>query len=208
MATGVIDITLEELVAELSRRERQDPLAEVYDPTDNQLRVHRSRTQVTIAQGANRAGKTTSLVAEALYYCLHRPVHAELPDAPVTVWYVMPSLGMFQRVIYPILTQFLPWGVVQSFPTKPAPVITFTNGSTLHFLSGDMRQRRLQGAKVNLVIMDETPDEGAYDELQARTMDTRGRILLGFLPDQASGWVDTRLVIPAQIGDLKTLPTL
>ena len=205
--TAVIaqDTTLEELVRELERRERQDPLAESYTPTDNQIVIHRSRASVTIAQGANRAGKSTCLVAECLYYCLHRPVYAELPRGPVTVWYVMPSLGMFQRVIYPILTKLLPWGVVQSFPTKPYPVITFTNGSTLHFLSADMRQRRLQGASVHLIVMDETPDEPAFDELQARVMDTRGRVLLGFLPDQASGWVDTRLVIPYQIGDRKDI---
>ena len=204
MAVAVAaNISLEELVQELDRRERRDPLAEVYTPTARQLEIHRSRAPVTIAQGANRAGKSTCLVAEALLYCLHRPAYAELPEAPVTVWYVMPSLGMFIRVIYPILTKLLPWGVVQSFPTKPSPIITFTNGSQLHFLSADMRQRRLQGASVHLVIMDETPDEMSFNELQARTMDTRGRVLLGFLPDQSSGWVDSRLVIPFQTGDRK-----
>ncbi len=201
MPKKAADLTLQELVEELGRRERSDPLAEVYTPTSNQLLVHQSRATVTIVQGANRAGKTTCLVADDLLYCLHRPVHAEMPEGPIMVWYLMPSLGMFQRVIYPILLKLLPLGVVQSFPTRPQPIITFTNGSTLHFLSADMKRRRLQGGKVHKITMDETPDESAFDELQARTMDTHGRIALGYLPDQASGWVDDRLIIPHQLGE-------
>lgn len=194
-------LSLEDLVQELQRRERVDPLAETYTPTARQLEVHRSRVDVTIVQGANRAGKSYCLIAEALLYCLHRPAYAELPPAPVTVWYVMPSLGMFERTVYPILTRLLPANVVQSFPQKPQPKITFTNGSVLYFLSADMKHRRLAGAAVDLVVMDETPEEQPFDELQARTMSTGGRIVLGFLPDQASGWVDSRLVIPWKAGD-------
>ena len=198
-------ISLDELVQELQRRERSDPLAEVYEPTARQIEVHKCRTQVCVISGANRSGKTYSMVADALYFCLHRPVYAELPSSPVTVWYIMPSLGMFERAIYPILTRLLPIGVVQSFPVRPQPIMTFTNGSKLYFLSSDMKKRRLAAAAVDQIYMDETPDEAAYDELQARTMSTRGRIILGFLPEQTSEWVETRLEIPWRAGDRRDI---
>lgn len=195
-------LTLQDLEAELLRRKRQDPIGEVYTPTDQQLKVHRARNPITVVLGANRAGKSTSLVVEALLYCLGRAPYAEVRPVPVDVYYVMPSMTMFERVIFPIFARMVPQGTVQSFVTKPNAVVTFSNGSRLHFLSADMKQRRLQGFESPLIIMDETPDESAFDELVARVQTLRGRVILGFAPiDQASDWVRDRLFIPWQAGD-------
>jgi phage terminase large subunit-like protein len=201
--TKLPEMTLAELVDELDRRERTDPLAEVYTPTAKQQELHACRAPVTIVMGANRAGKSFGMIADALYTCLHRPVYAELPPAPVVVWYVVPSLGMYRRAIHPILMKLLPHESVRAFAMVPHPIFSFTNGSSLYVLSADMRQKRLAAAAVDQVYMDESPDEAAYDELLARLMSTRGRIILGFLPDQASGWVDTRLVTPYEAGDVR-----
>jgi phage terminase large subunit-like protein len=87
-------------------------------------------------------------------------------------------------------------------------VVYFTNGSELHFLSADMKQRRLQGASVDLVIMDETPIEEVFQELQARVMDRRGRVIMVFAPveEEANSrnriqWIFDQLYIPWNAGD-------
>jgi phage terminase large subunit-like protein len=204
-AASVLPDTIEEIREELRRRARRDPLAEVYQPTERQEQVHQCRKRILVVQGANRAGKSTCLVAETLYYALHRNQHAEIPAGPLTIWYVMPSLGMFERVIYPILRAYLPEGAATSFRTRPNPVLTFLDGSVIHFLSADMQQRRLQGGKVHLIVMDETPNERAFDELVARIGDTRGRIILGFLPEEVSEWVEDRMVTPYLAGDKRDI---
>jgi len=200
---AVAELHLDDLLEELARRERVDPLAESYSPgSDKHLALHRSRKPLTIVYGANRAGKTTALVCEALNYCLGRRTYAELPPPPVTVWYVVPSMTMWERVVYPVFLKWCPQNQIHSFTQKPSCVVTFTNGSQLHFLSADMRQRRLQGGTVHLVIMDETPDKRAFNELQARVMSTRGRVILGFAPVESdSNWVRDELYLPWEAGD-------
>lgn len=199
--------TLRELEAELKRRELEDPLALSYKPHERQLQAHHSRKNVTLVVGGNRSGKTYYAVAEALFYATGRSVYAEVPDAPITVWYVMPSLPMFRRTVLPVLRRLAPRSLIVPTPngdiiTKKDNVVKFKNGSTIHFLSTDMRQRRLQGASVDLIIMDETPDEEVFEELQARVWDRRGRVVLVFAPvDAATFWVRDKLYIPWTAGD-------
>lgn len=199
--------TLRELEIELGKREREDPLAHVYIPHEKQLESHRSRKPITLVLGGNRSGKTWSSVAEALFYCTGRKVYAEVPAPPVTVWYVMPSLPMFRRAVIPIVRKLIPKSEIRltitgDIMTKNENVIRFNNGSELHFLSADMRQKRLAGAAIDLAIMDETPDEDVFEEIQARVITRRGRILLAFSPtDVQSYWVRDKIWAPWQAGE-------
>jgi phage terminase large subunit-like protein len=203
MTKAKTTFTLDDITEELRRRERVDPLAEVYRPgNEKHLQIHQSRKGLMVVYGANRAGKTTALIVEALLYCLGRKTYAEVPHGPVTVWYVVPSMTMWERVVYPVFLKWCPQGQIHSFVQRPSCVVTFSNGSTLHFVSADMKQRRLQGGTVHLVIMDETPDKRAFAELQARVMSTKGRVILGFAPVESdSNWVRDELYIPWTAGD-------
>lgn len=194
-------MSLQDMYRELERRKYDDPLGLVYQPHEGQLKAHRARGNTTVVLGGNRAGKSWFAVAEALTYCLGRRTYAEVPDPPVVVWYVMPSLPMFRRTVLPIFRRLMPKAYIESW-SEHKHVARFKNGSELHFLSADMRQRRLQGASVDLVIMDETPDETVFEEMQARVLDRQGRLLLVFAPiDAASFWVRDKLFIPWQAGD-------
>jgi len=198
---GTVKMTLDEMEQELRRREHEDPLALVYKPHDRQRDAHRSRKPVTLVVGGNRSGKTWFAVAEAIFYCTGRTVYAEVPNSPVTVWYVMPSLTMFRRTVLPVFNRLAPRKEIARF-SKKDNVVHFRNGSQLHFLSADMRQRRLQGASVDFVIMDETPDEEVFEELQARVLDRNGRVVLVFAPiDVTTYWVRDKLYVPWTAGD-------
>jgi len=189
-----------EIEKELRRREHEDPIGLFYKPHQMQQEAHRDRHPVLLVVGGNRSGKTWFAVAEAIYYCTGRTVWAEVPSTAV-VWYVMPSLTMFRRTVLPVFKRLVPRSELVRFSERSG-VAKFKNGSELHFLSADMRQRRLQGASVDLAIMDETPDEAVFEELQARVFDRHGRIILVFAPiDVKSYWVRDKYYIPWTAGD-------
>lgn len=192
---------------ELRRREHEDPLALFYKPHQKQQEGHRARRPLLLTVGGNRSGKTWFAVAEAIYYCTGRTVWAEVP-APAVVWYVMPSLTMFRRTVLPVFKRLVPQSELIKFSERSG-VAKFRNGSELHFLSSDMRQRRLQGASIDLAIMDETPDEAVFEELQARVFDRHGRVILVFAPiDAKSYWVRDKLYIPWTAGDRQDLDVI
>lgn len=199
--------TLHELELELRRREHEDPLALAYKPYPIQQDAHRCRRPFLLVVGGNRSGKSWYAVSECMYYATGRTVYAEVPTPPVTVWYVMPSLTMFRRSILPIIRKLAPRSEIAltqngDIITKKDSTITFRNGSTIHFLSSDMTQRRLQGAEVDLVVMDETPNEEVYEELKARVLSRRGRVILVFAPiDVSTFWVRDKVYIPWQLGE-------
>lgn len=199
--------TLHDVELELQRRETEDPLGLIYKPHEKQIECHRSRKPLTIVLGGNRVGKTWYAVAESLYHATGRSTWAQVTKPPATIWYVMPSLTMFRRTVLPVLRKLAPRDAIRltqtgDIITKHDHVVRFKNGSEIHFVSADMRQRRLQGAKIDLVIMDETPDETVFEELQARVFDNKGRIILVFSPiDAKTYWVRDKLYIPWNAGD-------
>jgi len=200
-------LTLADIENELRQRELDDPLALVYQPHDVQQRVHRSRKPITLVVGGNRSGKTYSAVAEVLYYATGRRTWAEVPTPPVFVAYVMPSLPMFKRAVLPIVRKLTPRSEVRLQPngdiiSSTTNIIKFKNGSEIHFLSADMHQRRLQGFSADLIVMDETPKEDVFEELLARLVDRKGRMLMVFAPlDVQTYWVRDKVYMPWTAGD-------
>jgi len=204
-------LTLRQVEDEIRRRKMVDPLKHVYTPHEFQLSIHKSRVPITLVLGGNRTGKSYAAVAEAILYCLGRSTYAETPDPPVNVWYVMPTTGQFVRNIEPILNKLLPQQEISS-QNKRDRMYRFKNGSTLHFMSADMRQRRLAGASVDLVIVDEPINHNIFVELQARIIDRRGRILLVMTPvdDKPDTWLWVRdeLYIPWETEERKDVAVI
>lgn len=196
--------TLSQIADEISRRRHEDPLAHVYQPHQFQEQMHKDRHRITLVLGGNRTGKSWGAVTEALHYCLGRSHWAEVPEPPNIVWYVMPSLTMFRRAINPILRELTPMGEVRKWD-KQTNVIYFNNGSELHLLSSDMRQRRLQGASVDFIVMDEAQKQEVFEELLARVFDRKGRILMVLTPvDEIEAnwiWIRDVLYIPWECGE-------
>lgn len=197
------DLTFRDIELELQRRQHEDPLANVYKPlTDQQLQLHKSRKN-TLAIGGNRSGKSYSSVAESQYYATARAVFAEVPKSPIEIWYIVPSMPMFRRAILPIMKRIIPDTEVKRFYRKDN-VYEYRNGTTMHILSADMRAKRLQGAAIDLAILDETPDEEVYEEVQARVLTRKGRIILAFAPiDVMTFWVRDKIYYPWLAGDLR-----
>ena len=68
--------------------------------------------------------------------------------------------------------------------------------STMTFKSFEMRREKLQSESVDLIWVDERPDEEIYSELLARTSATDGHLLVSYTPvgDGASSGVTYRVL--------------
>lgn len=198
---------LKDLEYELRRRELEDPLALVYTPHDGQIQAHKASKPIRLVLGGNRTGKSVFAVCDSILTALGRRTYRNCKEPPVTIWYILPSMGMFDRVILPLLRQFVPRKHViptmtGDIVTKKDPKIRFKNGSVIHFLSADMRQRRLQGAEIDAIYIDETPDEEVYLECVARVQHTRGSVTMVFSPiDAKTFWVRDKIYIPWMSGE-------
>lgn len=195
------DVRIRDAERELLRRQREDPLRLVYDPRDRQIDIHKARKPVSLILGGNRSGKSWAMIAESQYIATGHSPWAEVPKPPSVTWYVMPSMTMFRRSIKPIFEKLSPILDIKKVYVRDG-IVSYRNGSELHFLSADMRQRRLQGASIDVAFMDETPDEDVFDELLARVADRHGRLVLGFAPiDVTTYWVRDKLYLPYMAGE-------
>lgn len=211
MSKGKEINTLTQAVQELERRRREDPLGLIYKPHKFQQKVHKSRAPITLVLGGNRTGKTYAAVAEALFYCFGRSTYAEVPDKPVTVWYVVPTSSIYEDAIEPIFEQLVPWSRVVHYD-KRFHRFKFDNGSTLTIKSADQRQRRLVGAAVDFIVADEPMPKVVFEELAARLISTGGRMLMVMTPVSEKMdewlWVRDELYVPWQIGERKDIDVI
>lgn len=203
--------TLEQAVAELERRKREDPLKHVYQPHDYQKLIHASRAPITVVLGGNRTGKTYAAIAEALLYCLGRSTYAETPEAPNTVWYVVPTSSVFYDAVQPIMESLIPWDRVVRHDKKYNRY-KFDNGSVLAIKSSDQRQKRLVAAAVDFIVSDEPLPKVVYEELVARLISTGGRMLMVLTPVSEKIdewlWVRDELYVPWEIGERKDIDVI
>lgn len=203
--------SLTQAIQELERRKREDPLGLVYKPHKYQVKIHGDRHFITLVLGGNRTGKTYAAVAEALLYALGRSTYAEVPQKPVTVWYVVPTSSIYTDAIEPIFEQLVPWHRVVHHDKK-INRIKFDNGSTITIKSSDQRQRRLVAAAVDFIVCDEPTPKVVFDELVARLISTKGRMLMVMTPVSEKIdewlWVRDELYVPWQLGERKDIEVI
>jgi phage terminase large subunit-like protein len=156
--------------------------------------------------GGSQTGKTTSCAAEVAWH-----VTGAYPswwtgkrfDKPIRCWAVGESSTLVRDTIQRQLCGGQEFGSgtipLESFGRKPIMVaggtgaidtifIThMTDGkvdgtSTITFKSFEMRREKLQSETVDLIWIDERPDEAVYSELYARTSATDGHLIVSYTP--------------------------
>jgi phage terminase large subunit-like protein len=156
--------------------------------------------------GGNQSGKTLSCAAEVAWH-----LTGDYPDfwagkrftKPIRVWAVGESAMLVRDTLQKKLCgeQEFGTGVIplESFGKKPIMVpggtgaidtmfVTHqTDGiadgtSSLTFKSFEMRRQKLQGESIDLIWVDERPDEEIYSELLARTSATDGHLIVSYTP--------------------------
>ena len=156
--------------------------------------------------GGNQSGKTLSCAAEVAWH-----LTGDYPDwwtgkrftKPIRVWAVGESGQLVRDTLQKKLCGDDEFGTgvipLESFGKKPIMVpggtgaidtmfVThqtdgITDGtSSLTFKSFEMRRQKLQGESIDLIWVDERPDEEIYSELLARTSATDGHLIVSYTP--------------------------
>ena len=156
--------------------------------------------------GGNQSGKTLCCAAEVAWH-----LTGDYPDwyvgkrfnKPIRVWAVGESGQLVRDTLQKKLCGDDEFGTgtipLESFGKKPIMVpggtaaidtmfITHqTDGvvdgtSSLTFKSFEMRRQKLQGESIDLIWVDERPDEEIYSELLARTAATDGHLIVSYTP--------------------------
>jgi len=192
---------LEELGATL-RVNAERPNLLGYVAHEKQMLFHRSPARLRQYIGGNRAGKTTAGAIEALWWATRRHPFRRMPDRPIKgrvvgVDYdhgvadiILPEL---RRWLIPSDLRHASWE--DSFDRK-LRILTFANGSTIQFMSGESVLDKFAGVSRDFIWFDEEPSQAVFTENKARTVDSKGSIWITMTPLQGLNWSYETVYLP------------
>jgi phage terminase large subunit-like protein len=177
-----------------------DQQASVFDEFDD-------GTKIFGITGGNRSGKTELGAIITVAWALGKEYfdgepageyikRLPIPPPPNNIWCVGLDFPTVRDVIW--REKFVSGAAHPGLLPKTSVVrkanesdlqIFFENGSVITCKSADSGREKFQSASINLVWIDEEPDEAVYDECYQRTVDCRGKILITLTPlsDISSG---------------------
>lgn len=168
-----------------------------YAPHLKQRLFHEAPTQRRLFVGGNQSGKTTSLCAEVLAWCLgYRPWTRTRVVHPLTGKPVRPPVhamigaddftNKVSDVLVPKLRDMLPFEIfvvhLEKIQGKAVSKIVFKNGSTIKFLSYEMHPKKWEGYTWDVVGFDEPPPRHAYIATRRGCMRRHAPLFFSFTP--------------------------
>jgi phage terminase large subunit-like protein len=180
------------------------PNIKKYSPHEKQLVFHSSAKKKKLYIGGNRSGKTTGGVTEAIWRatCTH-PYRPELnaigPNRGRVV--AVDFVQGVEKIIFPQYKQWLYPSAIKggSWTTAYSPstrTLTFSNGSTIEFMSYDQQLDKFAGTSRHWTHFDEEPPKPIWLECLARLVDTNGEWWLTMTPVEGMTWIYDDLYEP------------
>ncbi len=173
-----------------------------YVPHDKQVEFHTSQARLRQYIGGNRAGKTTAGCVEALWWATRRHPHRKIPNRPIRGRIVAVDYdhGVADIIIPEMKRWLVPSDLVHasweaSFD-KQLRILTFANGSTIQFMSGESLLEKFAGVSRDFIWFDEEPSQAVYTENKARTVDSKGSIWITMTPLQGQNWSYEQVYLP------------
>jgi phage terminase large subunit len=161
-----------------------------YQPHANQIKLHNSKKKEILIISAIRAGKTTSLVYDALEKGWNNPSeHPILMAAPV-------AKAVENLLYYPMVTLASELGILLSSRGHPNFSITLKNKKRIIFVSlhdETTVDAQVRGLNVSDIYLDEAAlvSEYAIEVLRGRLLTTNGRLVLATTPKGMNNWIYT-----------------
>lgn len=193
-------------VSEVEAREYQSRLRMLhrssmlwtYRPYEKQGLFLRASNPVKILCGGNQVGKTTTLLAEVLSYCLgYRPWELDFSkdgESPTSHEFhpvqAMVAANDFvnahTEVVVPKIKQLIPFDYlvesVDRIQGKVIHKIHFWNGSTLKLMGYEQSSDKYEGPVWDVVGLDEPPPRSIYIAIQRGCMSRGASVLMSFTP--------------------------
>lgn len=184
------ELILKELV------ERSEHEFHKYTPHQGQADFHKSLAPIRLIFGGNRSGKSRASSQEIAYWFTHNHPHRSIPKR-VNIWVISTEYQTIKEGIYAHLKRIIPqWEIKEIGPrvqghdlpsyikSKRDDVITFLSAK-----GADGSRTKFQAADVHLIVIDEEIDQYIWDELQARTITTGGKIVISATLVESYQWI-------------------
>lgn len=184
-------------IAEKLKEGSRAPNIKKYSPHEKQFEFHSSLQKKKLYIGGNRSGKTTGGVCEDIWRatCTHpyRPdLNAIGPNRGRVIG--VDFINGIEKIIFPQFKQWiypsaLKGGSWESAYEKWTRTLTFSNGSTIEFMSYDQDLDKFAGTSRHWIHFDEEPPQSIYIENMARLIDTDGDFWITMTPVDGMTWV-------------------
>lgn len=191
------------IVAALEKKRTENQFISYWTPYEKQgkaLAEFTSEVKTFGVLGGNRSGKTELGATVAVAWALGKDFfkgdpayqyiqNLPIPPPPANIWVVGLDFPTLRDVIWGQKLRsgrnhpgILPRDETICQPRDGDFRVTFANGSVITCKSADSGPEKFQGASVDLVWIDEEPEEAVYNECYQRTIDCGGRILITLTP--------------------------
>jgi phage terminase large subunit-like protein len=195
-----------EWAAEREKILRDDPLNYGFPPHAGQMKVHLSEKNEVLTIGANRSGKSTAGIREALWRATMTHPYKKTKPCDV-IWCGFVDYGFYLKVTKRLFEEWVPKGrLIQFHESDKWARMKRSDGGVcdIFFLSYESGRAAWQGGAVDFMWLDEELPQDVYHEATARLVDRRGQLLLTQTPVSGLGWLYDEIYLPAITGTRDT----
>ena len=203
--SDLLDLVVAELDTSVTK-----PNILAYRPYPEQERFHRCDAFGRYISGGNRGGKTNSVVAEAIWWATDTHPYRKRPrswgnGAIFQRFIVVDVAKGVEQIILPKLKEMVPKSYLvrgsfdQSWDSKNL-IFTFSNGSTIDFLTHQMTLDKHGGVPRHIIYYDEIPPQEVFNENAMRLIDYEGWWVIAATSVAGMGWTYDLLVEPRENG--------
>lgn len=200
-------------VTEELQRSVKQPNVTAYRPYPEQEEFHRSDAFGRYVAGSNRGGKTDAIVVDAILNATDTNPYWDRPErwgsGPLQLRFVVVDFDRgVEGIILPKLKRWcapsmLIDGRWDHSWDNSLHVFTFSNGSTIDFVTHGQSLDKHGGVPRHIVYFDEEPPQDVFNENVMRLLDYDGRWAIAATPVQGMGWTYDLLWEPAENGERK-----
>lgn len=172
-----------------------------------QKRFHMTAKRGRFLSGGNRGGKSDAEVVEAIWWATNTHPYIPRPESwgngPLNIRFVVVDIAKgVEQIVLPKIKRWATTSMLvdgsfdKSWDAKNL-IFTFSNGSTIDFVTWGMDLMKLGGVPRHLIFFDEEPPQHIFNESMMRLIDYNGWWVIAATPTKGMGWTYDLLWEPA-----------
>lgn len=183
-----------------------------YVPYGAQEPFHRCDAFGRVLTAGNRAGKTDCMVVEFIWTASNTHPYQKRPErwgqGPVELRIIVVDISKgVEQIMLPKFKRWMTRDMLidgewdKSWNSKDL-ILTFSNGSTIDFLTYGMTLEKQGGVPRHMIGFDEEPPREIFNEALVRLKDYDGTWIIAATPVNGIDWIYDLLVEPAKSGEI------
>lgn len=206
------------VVDEVERSVSSKPNILNYVPYDEQEAFHKSEKPGCYISGGNRGGKTDAIVVDAIWWATNTHPWRRRPEkwgyGPIQIRFIVVDIVKgVEQIILPKLRRWVAPSMCiggsfdKSWDARTL-IFTFSNGSTIDFLTHAMDLSKFGGVPRHIIYFDEIPPQPIFVESMMRLIDYDGYWRVAATSTEGLGWTFDEIWEPAMENDPVVAPSV